>query len=256
MSGRALSGRAAIVTGSTSGIGRAAAIALAGQGASVVVTGRNDDRGRATVKTIEENGGTAMFVRQEVTEEGDWRRLFETTLGAHGRLDILINNAGDCILKPIEDMTLDLLRFHLRVNLEACFLGMKLAMDAMKNGGGVILNVSSVAGLKGGIGGTAYGASKAGMTELSKAVAAECRRNGLAIRVNSIHPGLIWGDGVVDAMGEDGAAKFRKMIVERTPLKRVGAPEDIAALILYLVSDEAAAISGVPVVADGGYMAV
>ena len=256
MNDRALAGRVAIVTGSTSGIGRTTAIALAGQGVRVVVTGRNEERGRATVDTIEAEGGAALFVRQEVTEEDDWRQLFERTLAAYGRLDILINNAGDCILKPIQEMPLDLVYFHLRVNLEACFLGMKFAIDAMKNGGGVILNVSSVAGLKGGIGGTAYGASKAGMTELTKAVAAECQRDGLNIRVNSIHPGLIWGDGVVESMGEDGAAKFREMIVERTPLKRVGATEDIAALVLYLVSDEAAAITGARLVADGGYMAV
>ena len=133
---------------------------------------------------------------------------------------------------------------------------MKFAIDAMKDAGGVIVNVSSVAGLKGGIGGTAYGASKAGMTELTKAVAAECLHDGLNIRVNSIHPGLIWGDGVVEAMGVDGAAKFREMIVERTPLERVGATQDIAALVLYLVSDEAAAITGARLVADGGYMAV
>jgi NAD(P)-dependent dehydrogenase (short-subunit alcohol dehydrogenase family) len=256
MNDRALSRRTAIVTGSTSGIGRATAIALAGQGARVVVTGRNEERGRATVETIDRSGGTAMFVRQEVTEEEDWRRLFERTLAAYGRLDILINNAGDCILKPIDEMPLDLLYFHLRVNLEACFLGMKFAVEAMRDAGGVILNISSVAGLKGGIGGTAYGASKAGMTQLSQAAAAECRRDGLNIRVNSIHPGLIWGEGVAEAMGEDGAAKFRKMIVARTPLKRVGAPDDIAAVVLYLVSDEAAAINGTQFVADGGYMAV
>ena len=111
MNGRALIDRVAIVTGSTSGIGRTTAIVLARQGASVVVTGRNEERGRATVDTIEGDGGTAMFVRQDVTEEADWRQLFERTLAAFGRLDILINNAGDCILKPIEEMPLDLVHF-------------------------------------------------------------------------------------------------------------------------------------------------
>jgi NAD(P)-dependent dehydrogenase (short-subunit alcohol dehydrogenase family) len=141
------------------------------------------------------------------------------------------------------------------MNIEACYMGTRRAMHAMAaRGGGSIVNMSSVAGLKGGVNGTAYGASKAGMTLFSKAAAAEGKP--LGIRVNSVHPGLIWGDGVVDTMGEEGAAKFRKMIVARTPLKMVGAPEDIAGIVVFLASDESVHVTGRELVVDGGYMAV
>lgn len=252
-----LEDKVAIVTGSTSGIGRATAICLAGEGAKVVVTGRNEQRGRITVDTIHQAGGEAIFVQQEVTEEGDWQTLFARTAEAFGGTDILINNAGDCILKPIEYIDTELFRFHLRVNIEACFLGMKYAMPEMwKRGGGAIVNISSVAGLKGGVGGTAYGASKGGMTAMTRTAALEGTRNGATVRVNTLHPGFIWGEGVVESMGDEGAAKFRETMVGRTPLKRVGEPDDIAQMVLFLASDDAAHVNGADIVVDGGYMAV
>ncbi len=252
-----IDGKVAIVTGSTSGIGRATAICLAGEGAKVVVTGRNEDRGRITVDTIRQQGGDATFVRQDVTQEDDWRHLLAVTRGAFGGPDILINNAGDCILKPIEDIDTDLFLFHLRTNIEACFLGIKYAMPEMwERGGGAIVNISSVAGLKGGVGGTAYGASKGGMTAMTRAAALEGARNGAVVRVNTLHPGFIWGEGVVESMGEEGAAKFRETMVARTPLKRVGEADDIAQTVLYLASDDASHVNGADIVVDGGYMAV
>ncbi len=252
-----LEGKVAVVTGSTSGIGRATAICLAGEGAKVVVTGRNEERGGITVETIRRQGGQAVFVRQDVTDEDDWRTLFTRTAEAFGGTDILINNAGDCILKPIEEIDTALFLFHLRVNIEACFLGMKYAMPEMwKRGGGAIVNISSVAGLKGGVGGTAYGASKGGMTAMTRAAALEGTRDGATVRVNALHPGFIWGDGVVESMGEEGAAKFRETMVGRTPLKRVGEPGDIAQMVLFLASDDASHVNGADIVVDGGYMAV
>lgn len=252
-----LDGKVAIVTGSTSGIGRATAICLAGEGAKVVVTGRNEERGRITVDTIHQQGGEAVFARQEVTEEGDWKSLIALTTDTFGGTDILINNAGDCVLKPIEEIDTELFLFHLRVNIEACFLGMKYAMPEMwRRGGGAIVNISSVAGLKGGVGGTAYGASKGGMTAMTRSAALEGTRDGAIVRINTLHPGFIWGEGVVESMGEEGAAKFRETMVGRTPLKRVGEPDDIAQTVLFLASDDAASVNGADIVVDGGYMAV
>ena len=247
--------KVAIVTGSTSGIGRGCALTLAAEGARVVVTGRNEERGRITVDTIHQQGGEAIFVQQEVTREDDWQRLMARTCEEFGGLDILVNNAGDCVLEPIEDMALDTFYFLMKVNIEACFLGMKYAMPLMdERGGGAIVNMSSVAGLKGGINGTAYGASKGGMTAMTKVAALEGAQNGRNIRVNSLHPGLVPGEGLVEVMGEEGAAKFREMITARTPLKTVGVPDDIAQTVLYLVSDDAALVTGAEIVVDGGLM--
>lgn len=250
-----LEGKVVVITGGTDGIGRGCATAVAREGARVVVTGRNEKRGRATVDQIAADGGDIRYIRQDVTDEANWDAVFAEVGDTFGSPDVLVNNAGDCILKPIVDYPVDTLRYMLQMNIEACYMGTRRAMHAMAaRGGGSIVNMSSVAGLKGGVNGTAYGASKGGMTLFSKAAAAEGKP--LGIRVNSVHPGLIWGDGVVDTMGEEGAAKFRKMIVARTPLKMVGAPEDIAGIVVFLASDESVHVTGRELVVDGGYMAV
>ncbi len=252
-----LKGKIALVTGSTSGIGRMCALTFAREGAAIVVTGRNEKRGAESVEMIQNVGGEAIFVQQDVMEEIDWKNAIAETLKEYDGLDILINNAGDCILEPIDVMPFETFLFMMRVNTESCFLGMKYAIpEIQKQGGGSIINMSSVAGLKGGINGTAYGASKGGMTALSKVAAAECAANGNNVRINSLHPGLIWGPGNVESMGEEKAKKFRDMIVARTPMKRVGKPEDIAEMALFLVSEAGDSISGQEIVVDGGYMAV
>ncbi|MDA0369414.1 MAG: SDR family NAD(P)-dependent oxidoreductase [Proteobacteria bacterium] len=244
-----------VITGGTDGIGRGCAIAAAREGANVVVTGRNQDRGRTTVDIVMQQGGTIRYIEQDVTNESAWESLFKQVIDGVGSPDVLVNNAGDCILKPIVEYPVETLRYMLQMNIEACFMGTQRALKTMsEKGGGSIINMSSVAGLKGGPGGTAYGASKAAMTMFTKAAALEGAPHG--VRVNSVHPGLIWGDGVIDSMGEDGAAKFREMIVARTPLKMVGAPDDIAGMVVFLASDESARVSGTEVVVDGGYMAV
>ena len=254
MTGR-LENKVMVITGGTDGIGRGCAAAAAREGARVVITGRDEKRGQATADQIQSDGGDIRYFRQDVTDEANWDALFDELGNPVGAPDVFVNNAGDCILKPIVDYPVDTLRYMLQMNIEACFMGTRRAMQAMaKRGGGSIINMSSVAGLKGGVNGTAYGASKAGMTLFSKAAAQEGKP--LGIRVNTVHPGLIWGDGVVDAMGEDGAATFRKMIVARTPLKMVGAPEDIAGIVVFFASDESAHVTGKELVVDGGYMAV
>lgn len=250
-----LANKVVIITGGTDGIGRGSALAAMREGATVIVTGRNEERGRLTEDLARQQGGEIHYRRQDVTKEAEWDAILDDVVGTFGSPDVLVNNAGDCILKPIVEYPLETMRYMLRMNIEACFMGTQRAMRLMAaNGGGSIVNMSSVAGVKGGPNGTAYGASKAAMTMFSKAAALEGKPK--RVRVNSLHPGLIWGNGVVDAMGEEGAAKFREMIVGRTPLKMVGAPEDIAGMVVFLASDESAHVTGAELIVDGGYSAV
>ena len=156
-----LSGKVAIVTGATSGIGKGCAIEMAKAGAKIIVTGRNEERGANTVRLVHEVGGEVTFVRQDVTVEKDWAHVMDVTLSTYGRLDCLLNNAGEAVIKPLEKLTLDDLQFLLRVDLDGPFLGVKHAWPHLKkSGGGTILNMSSITGQKGGHLGSAYCAAK------------------------------------------------------------------------------------------------
>jgi NAD(P)-dependent dehydrogenase (short-subunit alcohol dehydrogenase family) len=248
-----LAGKVVAITGATSGIGRACALACAREGADVVVTGRNAARGESVVEQIRRNGGRGSYVRQDVTLEDDWGRTVDAVRERHGRLDALVNNAGESINKPIGQLSPEDFWFLLRINFEACFLGMRACLPLISaSGGGTILNVSSVAALRGGPGGTIYGPSKAAMTGLSMAAAAEGARLAPPVRVNALHPGFIWGEGPVESLGEEGARQFRERIVARTPLRRVGEVDDIAGVVVYLLSDDARQVSGQELVVDGG----
>ena len=248
-----LAGQVVAITGATSGIGRACALACAREGAAVVVTGRNVGRGEAVVEQILRSGGRGSYVPQDVTQETDWQRTVETIRAQYGRLDALVNNAGESINKPIGELTREDFQFLLRVNFEACFLGMRACFPLLSgSGGGAILNVSSVAALRGGPGGTIHGASKAAMTGLSMSAAAAGAKLAPAVRVNALHPGFIWGEGPVESLGEEGARQFRERIVARTPLRRVGEAGDVAEVVVYLLSDEARGITGQELVVDGG----
>jgi len=248
-----LSGKVIVITGGTSNIGKGCATRAAAEGATVVVTGRDPARGAETEREITEAGGQAQYRPMDVMVEADWTRTIDEILSKHGRIDALVNNAGDCILKPIETLSLDTLWYMLQINLEAAFMGIKHGMPAIgKSGGGAIVNISSVAGIKAGPNSTGYGTSKAGMTNLTKTAAIEGASD--KIRVNAVHPGLIWsGHSQVKAFGEEGAKKFRTMIEGKTPLHMVGAASDIAGIVAYLVSDQAKSVTGTEIVVDGGY---
>ena len=247
-----LAGQVVLITGATSGIGRACAVACARAGAALVVTGRNVSRGESVVTEVHAAGGTATFVRQDVTREDDWQRVVDSVAAAHGRLDALINNAGESVNRPIGELAPEDFWFLLRVNLEACFLGMRACMPLLAASGGAILNVSSVAALRGGPGGTIYGPSKAAVTGLTAAAAAEAARLSPPVRVNALHPGFIWGEGTVESLGEEGARVFRERIVARTPLRRVGEVDDVAGVVVYLLSEAARGVTGQEIVVDGG----
>ena len=247
-----LSGKVVVITGGTSNIGKGCAMRAAAEGATVVVTGRDTKRGAETEQAIRAAAGTAHYRAMDVMVEADWIRTIDGILAQHGRIDALVNNAGDCILKPIETLSLDTLWYMLQINLEAAFMGIKHGMPAIgKSGGGAIVNISSVAGIKAGPNSTGYGTSKAGMTSITKTAALEGAAD--KVRVNAVHPGLIWGTSQVKAFGEEGAQKFRAMIEGKTPLHTVGAPSDIAGIVTYLVSDQAKSVTGTEIVVDGGY---
>jgi NAD(P)-dependent dehydrogenase (short-subunit alcohol dehydrogenase family) len=267
-----LQGRVAFVTGAASGIGRAAALALAREGARVMLTDIDAPGGRDTLTMIELAGGTAQFRGQDVTEEARWAELVARTLALFGRLDILVNNAGIGIGVPITEMSLEQWNRQLAINMTGVFLGMKHAIPAMRQDkpegsyrGGSIINISSVAGLVGSAGLTAYCATKGGVRLFSKAVAMECAAAGDGIRVNSLHPGIIdtaiWGkidaDGMVSAAIPEGSniRPVDAIAAGGTPLGFAGKPEDIADGIVFLASDESRYMTGTELVIDGGWTA-
>jgi len=255
-----LAGKVAIVTGGTGALGRAFSRALANEGAKVVVTGRNRERGEETVALVRAAGGEATFENHDVTRADDWARVIQRTVEAFGRLDILMNNAGDAVLKPIDDLTLQDLDYLMRLNLEGPFLGMKAAIPRMADGGAII-NITVLTALVGNANSTAYSAAKGSLAHLTRAVARECAQAGNGIRVNAIVPGVLFEGGVVSPGatrvhgGPDGARRFQEMIAAKTPLGRIGEPEDAAAAAVYLASDAARHVTGMEFIVDGGRMA-
>ena len=252
-------GKVALVTGAASGIGAATARVLADAGARVVITDVNEAGGSTVASKI---GERARFVRQDVTQPASWREVLADITALEGRLDVLVNNAGVARAENIETMTLADWHAVLSVNLDGVFLGMQAAVNAMKESGGAIVNISSIMGLVGGAG-PAYNASKGGVRLLTKSVMAYCARMGYPIRVNSVHPGYIWTPMVEG--GLDQAAQFfpgsdpaalKAELIGRHPIGRFGEPEEIARGVLFLASDDASFITGSELVIDGGYTAV
>jgi NAD(P)-dependent dehydrogenase (short-subunit alcohol dehydrogenase family) len=248
-----LNDKVGIVTGATSGIGRGCALAMVEAGAKLVVTGRNVERGQITVDMIEALGGEAVFVQQDVTQEADWHRVIDTTLERFGRIDILLNNAGDAKMGPITELTLDTLQFLLRVDLEGPFLGMKLVWPHLvAAGGGAIINMSSVAGQRGMAGSSAYSTVKGAQAAMSRSAAMEGAP--VNIRVNSMHPGLIWTEGVTDVMG-DNVEEFKPRLLAHVPWGAFGEPKNVADACVYLASDESRQVTGIELNVDGGQLA-
>lgn len=263
-------GKIAIVTGGASGIGKAAAQALAREGASVVITDIQKPEGEAAVAEIVAAGGKAVFKVQNVVDEAVWESVVAETVEEFGGLDILVNNAGIGIPGMITEMSLQDWRRQREINLDGVFLGCKHGMIAMAaSGGGSIINISSVAGLRGSPGLTGYNATKGGVRIFTKGVARECAAGGLNIRVNSVHPGIIdtpiWTkfDATVQERSEssfpmtEGAntVDVDAMAQASVPMGHAGTAAEIAAGILFLASDEASHMTGSELVIDGGLTA-
>ena len=257
MAGR-VAGKAALVSGAATGIGQSIAMCLAAEGASVAVADIDAGRGADVVTAIREAGGKALFLSLDVTEEASWEAAIAATESEFGRLDILVNNADIAIVESVDKMSFEDWRAVMAVNIDGVFLGTKHAVPAMRRaGGGSIVNISSILGLTGEEKLSAYCASKGAVRLFTKAVALECGRDGSGIRVNSSHPGYIHTAMTEETCRRDygdiatGFAELGKL----HPIGRVGEPEEIAAGVLYLASDESKFVTGSELAIDGGYTA-
>lgn len=238
-----------IVTGGTSGIGRATAIAFAEQGAKVVVAGRREAEGAESVDLINKSGGKGLFVRTDVTSEEDTAALVSKTVSEFGRLDFAFNNAGVFLESgPITGVTSDVIDRTLAINVRGVALGMKYQIPAMiKSGGGVIVNNASALGLRPVVPAPIYNATKFAVIGLTKSVAYETAKQG--VRVNAVCPAVIETE-INAAQREDEATNA--FLLGLHPVGRIGRAEEVAAAVLYLCSPLAGFITGVALPVDGG----
>jgi NAD(P)-dependent dehydrogenase (short-subunit alcohol dehydrogenase family) len=246
-----LTGRTAIVTGAASGIGAATAQRLASEGAFVVVTDINDGGGKALVSDLEQQGYAATFMNHDVARAEDWKRVIGDTVAAHAGLDILVNNAGLGDLLDIDEATIEDWDRTIAIDQTSVFLGMKFASPQLKaSGHGSVINISSIFGISGGFGTSpAYHAAKGAVRTLTKNVALLWAQQG--VRVNSVHPGFIDTPLLATAKG----TPFEDVMIDLTPMGRLGKPEEIAAAVAYLASDDASFVTGCELAVDGGYLA-
>jgi NAD(P)-dependent dehydrogenase (short-subunit alcohol dehydrogenase family) len=251
-----LDGKVAIITGAGSGIGRATALLFAKEGAKVVVADNVVSGGEETVNMIREAGGKACFVKTDVSMEADIKRMIKVALDNYGKLDILFNNAG-IAEKPAPTHETEVATWDrvISVNLKGVFLGMKYAISEMlERGGGIIINAASLASLVGVLGRPAYCASKGGVLLLTKAAALDYAAQN--IRVNCICPGFIWTPMMESAMeSASNIEEAKKKTIEKQPIGRMGTPEEVARVALFLACDDSTYVTGIALPVDGGFTA-
>jgi NAD(P)-dependent dehydrogenase (short-subunit alcohol dehydrogenase family) len=247
-----LTGKVALVTGGTSGIGKTTAIEFARAGAKVVLTGRREKEGAQVVAEIQKFGGEAAFVRADVAKGADVKAVVDFTVNKFGRLDVAFNNAGVEWKGPLDHATEAEYRRIFDINVWGVLNSMRHEIPVMlKNGGGAIVNTSSVAGHVGLAEVSIYMASKHAVEGLTKSLALEFAKQN--IRVNAVAPGVIATDMLDRFAGKKGG--IRDSLASITPVGRIGTGEEIAAAVLYLCSDDAKFTTGTSLVVDGGYLA-
>ncbi|MEY9979647.1 SDR family NAD(P)-dependent oxidoreductase [Lysinibacillus sp. RC79] len=245
-----LENKVAIITGGGTGIGKETALLFAKEGAKVVITDINEQSGSATVKDIQAIGGDALFVRHDVSNEDDWKKVADETIHTFGKVDVLFNNAGIYIIKPLVEIELAEWNRLMSINVTGVFLGMKHIMPLMaKQNKGSVINASSIAGLTGAAGHVLYGASKGAVRIMTKDAAMEYAAAG--VRVNSIHPGYI-DTGMADYASETTGNSKEQLGKNLFPLGRLGSVNEVAKMVLFLASDESSFSTGAEFVIDGG----
>jgi NAD(P)-dependent dehydrogenase (short-subunit alcohol dehydrogenase family) len=246
-----LKDRVALITGGTSGIGEDTAKLFAEAGAKVVIAGRRDAEGKAVVDEIRKSGGEAMFVKSDVSKTADVQALVQKTVEKYGRIDTAFNNAGiEGNWVPLVDMAEEDWDRVISINLKGVWLCLKYEIQQMlKNGGGTIVNMSSVAGLMGTPDAAHYGASKHGVISLTRTAALECAKQ--KIRVNAVCP------AVIESPMENrlfGAPEVHKFAVGMHPIGRIGKPREISEAVLWLASDKSSFMTGHYITLDGGFL--
>lgn len=243
-------GKVIIVTGAASGLGAADAKLLAKHGAQVILTDVDAEGGKSIAEDV---GGE--FIEQDVSDEQSWSALVEGVMNTHGKLDVLVNNAGIAPIANAETTTTEMWRKVLAVNLDGTFFGCRAAIPAMKEGGGgSIINMSSTAALVGHAPYFAYAAAKGGIRSMTKSMALHCRDTKTGIRCNTIHPGSINTPMVQESFMELGGYELKQDADAETIRNTlgVGQPEDVANMVLYLASDESKHVTGAEMVIDFG----
>ena len=247
-----LTDKVCLITGTASGIGKATAELFAIEDAIVICTDIDKKNGKKVAEQLKSKNKRCTFYHLDVTNEDSWKNVIDSLQKAFGKLDVLINNAGQLLMKTIQDTSLNEWEFIQKVNVTSMFLGTKLALPLMrKSNGASIVNLSSIYGLVGAPNAVAYEASKGAIRLLTKGAAAEYADHG--IRVNSVHPGVI-ETPMADHLLADTSIKSQ--ILGPTLLRRAGKPNEIAAAILFLASDDASFMVGSELVVDGGYSCV
>lgn len=260
MNGR-VSGKRALITGAAQGLGAAIARKLASEGARVLLTDINAEGAARQAEAInaEFGAGTAFFAHHDVTLEADWLSALGIARSAMGGLSVLVNNAGVGLGGTIESTSYETWKRSFAINADSVFLGCKLAMPLLRESQpGSIVNISSIAGLIASEGLAPYNASKAAVWMLTKSVALHCAREGLDIRCNSVHPAFI-DTAILDNFRRDPTRPREdtlNQLARKLPMGRIGEPEDVAAGVLYLASDESRFMTGAELKLDGGISAM
>ena len=237
-----------IITGSGGGIGKETALLFAKEGAKVVVADVNEKGGTETVENIKKAGGEAFFAKLDVSSRDQIKQVVKDTITKYGKIDVLINNAGIIQDALVVKMTEEQWDKVININLKGPFNCIQAVVEQMINqGSGVIINISSIVALYGNVGQTNYAATKAGLIGMTKTLAKELGKKG--IRVNAVAPGFIY-----TPMTATVPEKILELMKEKTPLRRLGKPEDVANTLLFLSSDEASFINGAVISVDGGLL--